>query len=57
MSFTIVSVFLGVLLFWWASPVIGGMFSLFSVIGFLVGFSVVYVIWSLIQKKESVQIE
>ena len=48
---TIVSLILGVLLFLWASPIISGGFSIFSLIGFLIGFGLTYLIWSLIQKK------
>ena len=52
---TIISVILGILFFLWTGPTIGGMFSTLSIIGFLVGFCLVYIIWSLIQKEESVQ--
>lgn len=56
---TIISVIFGLLLGLWASKVLytGGsgppyVFSLSSVLGFVVGLIITYLIWSLIQKKQ-----
>jgi xanthosine utilization system XapX-like protein len=54
----IISIVVGLLLGLWASKVyyIGGsgppyIFSMGSILGFIVGLVVIYIIWSLIQKK------
>jgi len=47
----IVSVILGILLYLFASPALSRGFGIISLIGFLIGFGLTYLIWSLIQKK------
>jgi hypothetical protein len=52
---TLVSLIIGILLFFWGSPILSGGFNVFSIIGPPIGFGLVYLIWSLIQKKTELQ--